>query len=248
MDEYFEGAPQQGAYRAWARKALAPIAARVGWDKAAGESDNVGLLRNAVLGALSEFDDPQVIAEARRRFAGYLKDPSSLTPSTRHTVLRIVALHADAQTWDALHTLAKTAPTALTKDEYYNFLALAKDPALARRALDLAVSGEPEATEGPTMIRVVSYQHAAAAFDFYLAHRAQVDQNLEPDSRNQFAPNLVEEANDPALGERLEAYARANIPATARGSVVKAQSALRYRAEVKRLRTPEIAAWIAQRG
>ncbi len=245
VDALFDGLPTQAAYRAYAERLIAPVFARVGWDARASEPDNTALLRAAVISALSEFNDPEVVTEARRRFAAYQQDPSSQSPETRRSVLNVVARHADAATWAQLHALARSATSALGKDEYYSLLSAPLDPQLAGQALDLAVSEEPEATEGPTMIRIVSGHHPELAFDFYVAHREQVNAKLEPDSRNQFAPRLASSASSPAFADKLQAFALANIPAGARGEVDKALSALRFRIEARRLRTPAISAWLA---
>jgi aminopeptidase N len=44
---------------------------------------------------------------------------------------------------------------------------------------------------------------------------------------------------------KLNAYANAHIPATARGDVVKATSAIGFNAEVRTKRLPEIDRWLA---
>ncbi len=76
-----------------------------------------------------------MIAEARRRFAAFQTDPATLSPELRSTVLGIVARHADAATWDALHAMAKKETSSMLRDQSYALLAYAKDPALAQRAL-----------------------------------------------------------------------------------------------------------------
>lgn len=245
IDGLYDGQPGQAAFRAYARRVVQPLYARLGWDKKPGEADNVALLRATTIAALSEFDDPAVIAEARRRFADYLARPDSLSPATRRSVLRTVARHADAATWEQLHGLARSAPSALTKDEYYTLLSAAADPALQRRALELAVSGEPPKTQVPTMIGVVSNYNPDLAFDFYAAHLDQVNAVLEPDSRNQFGPRLASTARGEAMIAKLRAFADAHIPAGARGDVTKAEAQIRFTVESRR-KTGEISAWLAQ--
>ena len=245
IDSLYDGQPGQTAFRAYARRIVQPLYARLGWDKAPGEADNVALLRATAISALSRFDDPAVVAEARRRFATYLTDASALPPATRRSVLDVTARHADAATWEQLHGLARSAPSALTKDEYYALLAAASDLALQQRALDLAISGEPPTTVTPTMVGVVASRNPALAFDFYEAHLQQVNATLEPDSRNQFAPRLVQGSYDPAMIAKLRAFADAHIPATARGDVTKAEATIRFTVESRR-KTADISDWIAR--
>ena len=56
------------------------------------------------------------------------------------SILGVVARHADAATWDRLHAAAKAEKTPLVKEELYFLLAATEDEALARRALDLALT------------------------------------------------------------------------------------------------------------
>jgi aminopeptidase N len=248
LDDLLTGLPSQAPLRAHARRTLAPIFARVGWDARAAESPTTALLRAAVLGALSQFDDPAVIAEARRRFTLYLAAPDSVSPDVRRVMLRTVARHADAAEWDRLHALARAAPTVVVKSELYTLLASAEDVGLAKRALALALGGEVDATEAPMMIGSVSFLHPDPAFDFYLAHRSEVNADLEPDSRNQFGPRLANGLYSPDMADKVRAFAQADIPVTARGATTEVLADLAFRAEVRRLRAPEIAAWLNDHG
>ncbi|MEI9932258.1 MAG: ERAP1-like C-terminal domain-containing protein [Rhizomicrobium sp.] len=94
IDFLYDGLPGQPAFRSFGRTLLEPLFAKVGWDAKPAESQNAALLRATLLDALSQFDDAAVIAEARTRFAAYLKDPVHIAPDTRRSMLKIVALHA----------------------------------------------------------------------------------------------------------------------------------------------------------
>ena len=94
-DRLYAGLAGQARFRSFARSALAPLFARVGWDAATGESENVAVLREDLLSALGRFGDPDVVDEARRRFQAFVADPKSLPAAVRLPTLRIVALSAD---------------------------------------------------------------------------------------------------------------------------------------------------------
>jgi aminopeptidase N len=68
---------------------------------------------------------------------------------------------------------------------------------------------------------------------------------LEGDSQNQFAPSIVGGSNDLKMIAKLQAYANANIPATARNDTVKAVSAISFNAEVRSKRLPDVDRWLA---
>ncbi|MDR3510471.1 MAG: M1 family aminopeptidase [Caulobacteraceae bacterium] len=246
LDRLYDGRPGQAAYQAYARGVLQPALARVGWDAKPGESDNVALMRSAVLSALGRLGDPAVAAEAHRRFEAFVRDPSSLNASTRRTVLDIVAQHADAADWEQLHGLAVSARTELERVELYARLGEAEDPALARRALDLSLSGEPAATTTPQMVEAVSSRHPAMALDFTAAHWDRISALLEPDTRATFPPRLVMGGSDKALADKMDAFAAANIPESARQDVRKADANIAYLAKVKAERLPDVDRWLAQ--
>jgi hypothetical protein len=239
------GQPGEAAFKAYGRKALQPWLARWGWDaKLAGDANGLKV-RSEVLTNLADFDDPQVLAEARRRFTTYRADPSSLDADTRRLVLSIVARHADAGLWDQLHDLARAAKTPLEKEELYFLLGYVQDPELAKRALDVAFADETPTTDGPLVIRAVAYEHPDMAFDFVLAHLDALNARLEPDSRNRFLPEIVSGARSLDMIDRLDVFARAHIPESARGEVDKADGAIRTTVEQRTRRIPDVDAWIA---
>ncbi|MDB5465776.1 MAG: aminopeptidase, partial [Phenylobacterium sp.] len=201
-------------------------------------------LRTSLIAALGEFDDPAVVAEARRRFAAYLKDPQSLTGSIRSTVLDVVAAHANPTTWEQLHQLARASITPTDKSRLYRRLGASHDPALADRALALALSGEPVATDAPGIISAVANVYPEKAFDFALAHRAAIEAMLEPTSRTTFFTGLGGRSHDPAMARKLAAFAR-TAPASSRGEADKAIAAVRVRVDVATKRLPEVDRWLA---
>ncbi len=247
LDRSYDDLPMQDAYRAYARRVLAPIFARVGWDARAGESDNTATLRSALIRVLGQLGDPDVVAEARRRFDRFLTDPSSLDAGARQTVLVVVARRADQSTWLRLHVMAKNAGTLLEKQQLYDLLAAPEDPALAQAALDLAASGEPPTTLAPEMIGVVSNRHPAMALDFVMAHWAQLSPLVEPNSQPEALARLIGASADPSLIDRLEAFAATHIPASGRQPLRQVEAQVRYQASIRRDRLPEVDAWLSAR-
>jgi aminopeptidase N len=250
LDRIYADQPGQPAFRAYVRRVLAPELARVGWDEAPGEDANISIMRASLLGALGQVGDPEVIAEARRRYMVFLVSSSdhALTASTRRTVLAIVAQHASPADWDQLHGLAKGARSELEREEFYSLLGRAEDPVLAQRALDLALSGEPPPTVAPNIIDSVAGRYPGLALDFSAAHWPAISQLMEPDSRTQYAPALVGRGADPALVAKLDAFAEKNIPANARGEVRRAEAQIAYRAKIRQDRLPDADRWLAGQG
>ncbi|MGH7783919.1 MAG: ERAP1-like C-terminal domain-containing protein, partial [Candidatus Binatia bacterium] len=195
----------------------------------------------------SQVGDEAIIAEAKKRFAEYVKNPSSLAADMRRNVLDVVAFNADAQIWDQLHALAKTTNDTMQKTEYYTLLGLAQDKALAQKALDLALTEEAPITVRPTIAAAVSNWYPEMAFDFVVAHLDRFNAMLEPDSRNQFEVRLAGNSYEPSMIPKVRAYAQQHIPPTARQSAVKAEAAIAYYAQIRAKHLQDIDRWLSHR-
>jgi aminopeptidase N len=244
VDDLYRGQPGRAAFQAFARARLAPAFAKVGWDPKPGEADNAAILRRTLITILAELDDPAVVAEARRRFAALLKAPDSLTGTSRQTVLQIVAAHATPAEWDQLHALAQRTTNVTDRTRLYGDLAIGHDPALADKALALALTSEPSTTDAPELISGVSDNFPEKAFDFAVAHRAAVDAMIEPTSRTSFYARLASGARSAEILPRLKGFAE-TVPASARGEVTKAVSAIEFRLQIVAKRLPEVDRWLA---
>jgi aminopeptidase N len=245
--DLYRDLPGGARFRNFARMLLEPLLAKTGWDAHAGESQNITLLRNDLLEALSEVDDVPTIAEARFHFAAFIKNPHSLSGDLRRDVLRLVATHADAATWDQLHTLAMATKDSLQKREFYTLLGTARDPALAKRALALVLSDEAPITMRPSILGAVGGYNPEMAVGFAVAHAGAINAMLEPDSRNQYVPRLAAGSYKPETITKLEAYAREHIPLGARQETMKAESAIAYYAQIRTARLPLVDRWLASR-
>ena len=65
------------------------------------------MLRPAVIRFLGEMSDEAVLAEANRRFAAFLEDPTSLRHGLRDTVIHLAGFGADRNTYEVLLSLAR---------------------------------------------------------------------------------------------------------------------------------------------
>jgi aminopeptidase N len=249
LDAYYAGdAARRAKFRTFAIAKLAPVFARIGWNAQAGEPDPVTILRSDLIGTLGQLGDQAVIAEAGRRFAAQATDPAAMPTALRRTILGVVAQHADAATWEKLHAAAKVEKTPLVKDMLYSLLSIAQDKALAQRALELALTDEPGATNSSGMIGAVAGQHPDLAFDFAMAHRAQVESKVDSSSRSRYFPGLGNSSLDPAMVGKIRAYANAHLAAGARRPAETAIANIEYRSKVRSERLPAVDAWLEKNG
>jgi len=248
LDRLYEGLPAQGSFRAYARDLIKPFFARIGWDKAPGEADNIALLRSNLIFALGTFGEPSVLAEASNRFARYVADPSSLDAAARRSVLGVVAAHADRATWDRLHLMAQSARTQSERQELYELLTAATDVAIVDEGLKLAISAEPPETTVLGMISTASRLHPDVAFDFAVGHWDQIVSHIPPTVEARYVPRLVADASDPKLIDKLNTFAEGHIPADGRQDLRKAEANIGYLAKIRKERLPEVDQWLKSQG
>ncbi|HWW25285.1 MAG TPA: ERAP1-like C-terminal domain-containing protein, partial [Caulobacter sp.] len=163
-------------------------------------------------------------------------------------ILAAVGRNADAAAWDALHEQAQAEKTPLIRDELYTQLAAAQDRALAVKALDLALTSEPSETLSADMISTVARLHPDLAFDFAVAHKDAVNGKVDAASRTKFIPALGKASADPAMIDKVRAYAAANLPAGSRGEAEKSAASIADRIKTRKAALPQITAWVARKG
>jgi aminopeptidase N len=225
---------------------LSPVFQKLGWENQPNDSADTKQLRTRLIAQLSSLGDEAVLAEARRRFAASQTDPKALPADMRRTVLGIVARNADAATWDKLHAMAKNETSSMIRDQYYRLLASTKDKALAQKALDMALTDEPGATNSAGMIDVVSREHPDMAFDFALAHREQVDALVDSTSRSRYYPGLGGNSNKPEMVQKLKDFADKYIAPTSRRDTETAIASIETRLKLNAARRPQIDAWLVK--
>ena len=245
MDIYFNGRPNQAAYRTYARGVLKPIFERVGWDARPGESDNTTILRNDLVEALNDLADPEVIAETRLRFEKFLANPANVTADVRGSLLRNVAVQADAALWERLRQMARAAQSEMERQQLYRLLGSPQDDALMRRAQALALSDDVPSTVAPDIISATASRHPEEALDFAIQHWDQISKMLEVTSALQYLPRLTGNSTQLSSVDKLNAFAAAHVPENARQEYVLATARVRYTVKVLTTRLPEVDRWLA---
>ncbi len=247
LDGYLREDPKRReVFRAFVQERLRPVFANVGWTARADEPAPVTVLRGGLITTLGALGDPEVVAEARRRFAAQATDADAIPGPLRKTILRVVARHADAATWEALHRAARAERTPLVKEELYFLLASTQDDALTRRALDLALTDEPGATTGAGMLARAAEEHPEMVFDYALAHMGAVRERIDATSISRYFANLARPSADPAMIPKLKAYAAAHLEEKARGETDSAIADIGDRIRVRERVSPALNSWLAR--
>src|SRR3954469_11689696 len=238
----FEGDPAHQAMVArYAARKLGPVMARVGWTAKPGEPATVAVLRANLIGALGGMGDPAIVREANRLYAS--NDPLAAAGPLRSTILGVVARNVDAAGWERLHALARAEANPLVKAQLSRLLGAAHDPALAQRALDLALTDEPGATTSSAMIAAVAAAHPDLAFDFAIRNRERVEPLVDSSSRSRFLPSLASGSSDPAMVAKVQDYAQRYMPPQSRRPADQAIASIQDRVRVRQSRLPDISRW-----
>lgn len=237
---------RQEKFREFSIKTLRPALKRVGWEAMPGESEPDAILRSDLISSLGNLGDTEVIAEARRRYAVRDTEPNAMPRALYKTLLDIVANHADLATWEKMHAEARSEQRTMLKDRLYQLLASTQDKLLAQRALEMALTEEPGATNSASMLRSVAENHPDMAFDFALAHRQKVEPFIDTTSSSRYYPRLADSSLDPAMVGKLKAYSDKYVAAGSRRATRIAIDNIEYRIHVRETRLPEIDAWLKQ--
>jgi len=211
------------------RRLWLPRLQALGFDPRAGEPLVDANLRAELIATLGKMGDASVVEQARGRFAKLASDPHALDGPLKTTWLNIAAKNASAADWQLLSELAAGTKSATARSTYYELLGAAKDPALARKALDFALTGKAGTTSA-AIITSVSGSNPELAYDFTMAHRAEVEKLVDDSGRSSFYRRLVGSSVDPAMVGKLEAL-RASLPADQQRPIGQAISALKDRLE-----------------
>ncbi|WP_353229869.1 M1 family metallopeptidase [Novosphingobium sp.] len=222
-----------------------PRLATLGYDPRDGEALPDADLRSTLVKALGHIGEPGVLAAARARFAALDHDPHALDGALKQDWIGIIARNASPADWDKLARLAQASTSTVDRSNLFTALGSARDVALARRALDLALTDQPGATTSAAIISEVANEHSELAFDFFIAHRDAILALVDASARTTYIERLAAHADSAVMVDKLTAYA-ATLPADAKKPVARAISRLNDRLSVKARVARETTAWLAK--
>jgi len=230
--EYDErGTPGHDAFAAYARRIVRPVADRLGWQEMPDEAPGIRKLRRNVIGRLGAWGDPDIIAEARKRFDAFVADRSTLSPDDQEVVLQIVARYADAVTFDRLHAVAGKAANETELRRYYSAMMHVADPQLAPQAAAVALSPEIPSQAAPLRLQLVVQLNEENPQLCWTTFSGNADRLVAPYGQYgsmitaQFTPEVF--WNSVPL-DALEAWIRTRVPADMAPLIARSMEGARF--------------------
>ena len=181
-------------YESWVRGLLRPVAEELGYQTAPNDTDNVKVLRGAVLHALGYAgNDPKVVKLAREMTAQALNG-DEVDPSLFGGMVEIAAMHGNAALYEQI--MGKLKDPKLPPNEFYTWayaLTEFRDPALLQRTLDYVLTPAVRNQDTDGMLGAVWYNPAGQrlGWSFFKSHWEQFKPKLATYSYGQTAGNAA---------------------------------------------------------
>jgi len=135
-------------FAAYVRRLLEPVLDRIGMQPRGDESAAVSGLRPELLAWLGyQGRDEKVLEYGRREAQRFLEDPSSVDPALVPTVLRLAALHGDAELFETYRRRFEEASNPFDRNNFLMALGTFKAPELRQKAFDYLANGPLRPTE-----------------------------------------------------------------------------------------------------
>jgi aminopeptidase N len=245
LDDLERGLPGRAAFQAYGRSRLRPVFDRLRWDRAAGDSEDNRILRSKVIAELGGLNDGSIVAEAKRRFAEFVKNPRSLDVNLRGPVIFLAGRSADRATYDELRALGRKATSTELRVRYYIALAAAVNPELAKETLAITLTDElPVDLANGVILEVAAGEHPELALAFVRAHFEALAAKRGPTFRAFFMPSLMTNFADGAHAEELAHFAPAHETAGGRIAAARAQEEILEAADFRARQIPAVDQWV----
>jgi len=236
-----QGTPERAKLGRFIGTLVLPKFQALGWEEKPGESVEDRQLRTSLAGVLARTGDETVIAEARARFQRYLADPASLPPSSLGFVMSVVGRYADESTYDSLKDLALKSQSVEERNRFARSLALAIDPKLSQRTLQIALATElPIQLTSMMVPSVAAAEHIDQAWAFAVEHREALLKNQDSVAGNRMFPAIVASSVNAADADKMEAYVKEHFSADALVDAKRIGNGVRVRAKQRALLVSQI--------
>ncbi len=213
-------------YRRFVSDVFGARARSLGWKPKPGEDEDTQLLRESLLGFVSnEGDEPALVAEATRLAKAWLADRKAVDAQMAQVVLDVAARHGDLELFQAYLAAARKSEDRRERTRLLGALGLFQDPAVVPVALSLTLSPEFDARETVSILREesMSRETRPVAWAFLKTNFDTLAARLPRESPARF-PSLASGFSDAASRADVEAFFRDKAPKYLGGPRILAQT------------------------
>lgn len=136
----------------YGRRLLARIFSKLGWDPKPGESHLATLLRSTVIDRLARFKDPDILAEAKKRFDAHVAGTAIIPADIRGAIYLAAASVADRKLYDEFLKLYRNTDLQEEKNRLSTALAGVTKPELIQATLEFSLSDEVKSQDAVFVI------------------------------------------------------------------------------------------------
>ena len=247
IDSRIAATPEEKeALAAWVRKNFKPALDRLG-PPSASDTPETKELRATLFGSLGTIGkDPEVIAQAKEMAAKYLTDQSSVDSTLAQSAMEIAAMNGDAAFFDQLQKVAETSTNPELQEGALQLLAVFKDPALAKRSLDYAVSGKVRNQD--SVIELLIALRGANTRDLAWQYIQQNWSKVQAQVTTSMGAALVSGTGGFCSAEKrdevMNFFETHKVPASER-ALARARDQINDCIELRSLQEPKLKEWIA---
>jgi aminopeptidase N/puromycin-sensitive aminopeptidase len=157
ISEYFVRQDSRGAYQAWIRQLLQPVAQDLGWSPPANEPEDQRERRASVMYTLGWAGaDTSTLEMARDLTSQYLDGRKVATdPTLLSTAIQLAATNGDKELYDRMLARMRTDPEPMEQQRFRNALGRFTRPELIKRTIDLVFSDETKTQDKSTMLGIL---------------------------------------------------------------------------------------------
>jgi puromycin-sensitive aminopeptidase len=243
IDDVLVTGRTRGAWQAWVRRVLGPVAERLGWTPAEGETVATRELRARVIGVLGRVGgDPEVLRRAKEVVLADLAGAPP-HPSLATTAYELAAFAADASLFEKIRD---AIPSSTNPVDYYRrqrALANVTDPTLIDRAFEYALSDAVRNQDAPSLLGVLLKNPAAdeRVWDAIKRRWPEVSEKTDISRGASYIVRSLELCDVDAAGD-IRAFFASHPAAGADRAVTRAVERVRACAATRQRQQPRLAA------
>lgn len=191
-------------------------------------------------------DDPAVVAEAGKLTAAYLENQAAVDPTLAAAALGVAAAHGDQALFDRLQALSESSADPQLRAQALFALGRFRDPKLAERALEYAVSGKVRNQDSARLIaeQLWERQTQQVAWKFMQGHWSAVKRQITTSTGETLVAATGSFCSIAEEGQVRSFFAKHRVPA-AESDLRHAQANIRDCVELRSLQGANLEHWLS---